>query len=499
MHVLVSRIQYFLRDWRIFRGRADAGPERRGRVDLTEGSVGGHLASLGVFIGLSVMAVMLTSLVDVYFVAKIGALELAAISFTVPVVVTVSALTVGLGNGVVAVVARAAGSGDHDSIRWLATDSMLLGLIIVVLLSVAGYATIEPLFTLLGADEKVIPLIRQYMHIWYLGAGFQIIPSLGQNIIRALGNTRIPSAITLVMCVANIALDPILILGWGPVPAMGLEGAAIAYILSRLISFVGVLVVLHYRFHVLAAVSFDMVRLRESWGRLLHIGLPSTATQMVLPLSMAILTKVVALSGTMAVAAYGVATRIEFLTAIYLWAIAGALAAFVGQNAGAGRMDRVQAAVRASIKSCIVTGIFMVAIALIAGRQIIAQFTDNPEIQTLAVFYLRVASAAFPVGGLVLVAAQTMNALARPIPAAFVSLLRTCLVTVPCALIGQWLGQIHGAFIGIAVGNTLSGAIAWITVLRILETESHRQTKRPESDVPKVIQPEAPGGDVLTS
>ena len=175
--ILLSRVGHLFRDWRAFRN--SRGRALRGRVNLTEGSVGGHLASLGVFLGLGVLAIMGTSLVDIYFVAQLGAHELAAISFTVPVMMIMSAFSLGLGNGVIAVVARAVGQGDHGRVRLLATDSIFLALLIVLVLVVIGYATIEPLFTLLGAEPDVLPLIEQYMHIWYMGAAFQIVQQSG--------------------------------------------------------------------------------------------------------------------------------------------------------------------------------------------------------------------------------------------------------------------------------------------------------------------------------
>jgi putative MATE family efflux protein len=446
---------------------------RRG-VNLTVGPVGRHLIGLGMFLALSVISLMVTAVVDIYFVAQLGTHAVAALSFTFPVLMIMGALSMGLGNGVIAVVARAIGQDDHQAVRVLSTDALLLGLCVAIVLAAIGYNTMDPMFRLLGADADVLPLVKQYMHVWYFGMVVQIIPLVGQSIIRAHGDTRTPGLISATMCVLNVTLDPIFILGWGPVPAYGLEGAAIANVLARFVSLSGVIGVLYFRLHALAPVSLSASRIRDSWRKLLHIGLPATATQMVMPVSAALLTKIVALSGTMAVAAYGVASRIEGFTAIYLWAVAGALPAFVGQNAGAGRMDRVRDAVGLAIRFCVGAGALMSVVAFMAGNQIVSHFTKDAEVQTIAVYYLRVSSLSYVLSGLVLVGSQTMNALARPLPASIVSLARTIVITVPFALVGQWLGQIHGVFIGISLSAAACGALALVMMRMVVAQEAQR-------------------------
>src|SRR5262249_40555632 len=155
------------------------------------------------------------------------------------------------------------------------------------------------------------------------------------------------------------------------------------------------------------------------------------------------------LSGIAAVAAYGVASRIEMFAGVLLWGIAGSLTAFIGQNAGARRMDRVREAVSLATKGCVVMGLCLIALVLAGGTRVVANFSDNPDVRTLAVDYLRLISLGYGFGGLVLVASQTMNALRRPLPAATLNLARTVVVTIPFALAGHYLGGIHGVFIGI--------------------------------------------------
>jgi Na+-driven multidrug efflux pump len=111
---------------------------------------------------------------------------------------------------------------------------------------------------------------------------------------------------------------------------------------------------------------------------------------------------------------------------------------------------------------------------MIAGTAVVSNFSDNVEVRSLALFYLRTVSIGYGLTGLVLIASQTMNALRRPLPAATINLARTVGVTVPFALIGNYLGQIHGVFIAIAVAGATCGAIAWATMTTILAHEMRR-------------------------
>ncbi len=455
-------------------------PRRRGGTDLTQGSVQKQLLGLGIFIALGVLMLMITTLADTYFVAQLGTHELAALSFTFPVVMVVTCVAMGLGTGAVSVVARAVGEGDREAVRELGTDSMLLGVIIVFILSIAGYLTIDPLFTLLGAEPEVLPLIHQYMNVWYLGTMLQIVPQVGSAVLRAHGDTKSPSAMMAISSVVNIALDPMLIFGFGPIPAMGLQGAALAGILARVIHLAGILWIMHARMHALAPVSVHPARIKASWGKLLHIGLPSTATQLVTPVSMAIVTKIVASAGTVAIAAYGVASRVEFFALIYLMAVAGSLGPFVGQNAGAGRMDRVQEGVRSATRFAIATGALLALMLGVLAPYLVTHFSDDPAVIAVAVFYLRVVPWSWAPGGLVMVASQVLNSLARPLPASAINLMRSIGVTVPLALLGLWLGGVEGAFIGLGVSALIVGTIGNVWMRRILGEEMARRAAVPQ-------------------
>ena len=200
---------------------------------LTSGPVGGHLVDMTVPVLFGIFAMMLQAFADAYFIGRVGDRELAALSFAFPILMIVTSVAIGLGAGTSSVVARAIGANDNRRARRLATDSLILSFLITAAVSFVGVLTIEPLFRLLGAPDDMIPMIESYMHILYGGVPFVVVGMVGMSSMRATGDTRLPSILMVIAAVANVILDPILIFGLGPVPEMGLDGAAMAALISR--------------------------------------------------------------------------------------------------------------------------------------------------------------------------------------------------------------------------------------------------------------------------
>ncbi len=182
---------------------------------LTEGKIFLQLFELTLPMVWGVFSVFAFSLADTYFVAQLGTNELAAMSFTFPVVAVLASVAMGLGVGTSSVIARVIGEGNRQKVQRLTTDSLLLSLLIVIILAFGGLATINPLFTALGAQQELLPLIGDYMKIWYLGMVFLVVPLVGNSAIRASGNTVVPSLIMTFAAATNTLLDPLLIFGWG--------------------------------------------------------------------------------------------------------------------------------------------------------------------------------------------------------------------------------------------------------------------------------------------
>lgn len=316
-------------------------PTKGGSRNLTEGSLTRHLLGMSLPMVIGLFAVIAFNVADTYFIAQLGTEPLAAISLTFPVVMGFGSLTMGLGVGASSVIARAFGQGDRQQVRRLTTHALLLCLVVVAFFLAIGILTIEPLFAVLGAKPKTMPLVKEYMEIWYIGVLFLVIPMVSNGAIRAIGDARFPAMVMVVAGLVNFLLDPLLIFGMYGFPKLGIRGAAIATVISRMVTFLASMWVLQYREKLLEWKLPVWKEVWTSWRGILYVGVPSAGNQIVNPLSIGIITAILSVFGTHTLAAYGVATRIESISMIGIFAVSAGIAPIVGQNWGAQQFDRV--------------------------------------------------------------------------------------------------------------------------------------------------------------
>lgn len=430
---------------------------------LAEGPVGKAIVSMMVPIMFGMIAIVVNNVAGAFFVAKISTEQLAAITFTFPIAFMVSAVSIGLAVGTSSVVSRLFGGGNREDIRRVTLHAMLLGLAIGVVVLAIGLATIDPVFRLLGADETTLPLIHRYMKIYYWGGIFLVVPMVANSVLRASGDAKRPAMIMSAAALFNIAIDPILIFGLFGFPRMELEGAALGSVMSNaLILFASAyFVIVRERLVDLKHPALDL--LADSWRRILHVGIPSATSSLVAPITTAFITWQVAGYGQSAVAGFGVASRLEGLTMMALMALSAGMTPFVGQNFGAGKLERVRDGIRWAYRFSAIYGIAMAAVLAIGAPWIAAVFTDDPEARRTAVLHMRIVPLGYLALGMAMTVNGAMNALGKPLAAMFISLSRTALVYAPLAWVLSNLLGLHGIFIAAAVASVVAGGIgvAW--------------------------------------
>jgi len=439
-----------------------------GGRNLTEGNVRRQILYLSSYMVVGVAASMTFNLVDALFVAQLGTEELAAMSFTFPVVMILHGIVVGVGTGVTAVISRIIGEGDKSKVRQLATDSILLAVLLALVLTIVGLLTLDPVFMALGAGPDVLPLIRDYMVIWYLSTAVLVVPMVGNGVMRAHGDTKFPALIMSIGSVINIILDPILIFGLLGAPRLELQGAALATLIARSITLLAALWVLHNRMACLDYSFPKLTRLLESWRQLLHIALPATGTQMITPISLAILTAMIAVYGSEAVAAYGAGARIEIFSLLFVMALNIAIMPFIGQNAGAGRFDRIREALRFGFEICMFGGLVVAILLAVFAPWIAAQFSDEPTVTNLTTLYLWVVPVSFGAFGVIGLTSSTFNALALPLKAMILGISKSLLFTVSLAYLFSLFFGVVGIFAGFSVSSFLVGLWAYLWVRKVV-------------------------------
>ncbi len=438
------------------------------RAQLTEGNVPRMLVRLTIPMIFGVLSMGLYNLVDTLFVGRLGKDQLAALSFTFPVVLVISSLALGVGIGASAAISRAIGAGDHSRVRRLTTDSLLLALLVVGVFATVGSLTIDPLFRLLGANERILPYIHEYMTIWYPGMVFVVFPMVGNNAIRATGDTRTPGIVMMIGALANATLDPLLIFGIGPFPALGIRGAAAATLLGRSITFVAAIYVLSVRERLLDFRRPKIAAVLSSWKEVLYVAVPAAATRMIVPIGAGLVTRILSEYGPEAVAGYGVATRIEFFGLAIIKALAAVMAPFIGQNLGAGKISRIREGYRAAQRmSLIIGGLFFAVLFVLAGP-IARLFTEAPDVVRTTMRYLRIVPVAYALQGFYLISTPGLNVLRKPLTAAGLGAMEMFALIAPLALLGSWLFGITGVFAGISMSYAITGILSRVAFRRTL-------------------------------
>lgn len=439
--------------------------ERRTR--LTEGSVGRHLYSLTMPMLFGISTMMAQALIDAWFIGQIGDRALAAYGFAYPIIMIVTSVAIGLGAGTSSVVARAVGRDDDERTRRLATDSLLLGFLAVAVIAVIGIATIDPLFTALGAPADMLPLIAGFMTILYLGMPFVVVGMIGMSSMRATGSSVLPGKLMVGAAIFNVILDPILIFGFGPVPELGLNGAAWAGLIARSTLFFGALWFMWKRLDLLTFEKAKFSAVLSSWRAILHVGVPAAATNIIVPLGAAAVTAMLARFGPDAVAGFGVASRIESMMLVLFYAMSSIIGPFVGQNLSAIREIRILRSLNLSVAFCLVSGA-LIAVFLAALSSVVpGWFSESEDVQRVTRLFLLIAPLSYGAYGIVMIMNAAFNGLGRPAPGVWVSAGRIIFLYVPLAWIGGELYGVVGIFAAYSLANIGSAIVAYLWARRI--------------------------------
>ncbi len=436
------------------------------KAKLTEGPVGQHLVkmTLPMLVGISTM--MAQGLIDAWFLGKVGDRALAAFSFGFPILMIITSVAIGLSAGTSSVVARAIGNGDSRRARRLTSDSLVLAFLITAFLAAIGILTIEPLFLLLGAPVDMIPMIRSFMTLLYSGVPFLVVGMVGMSCMRATGDTMLPGKLMIAGALLNVILDPIFIFGLGQIPAMGLNGAATAALLARGSMFVGTVYFLVCRLHMVSFKKPKPGELSKSWVDILHVGLPAAATNAIIPITVALITAMIARYGPDAVAGFGVASRIESMVLVIFYALSSVIGPFVGQNLSAGKEDRIQLSLRQCALFCLGSGLVLVVLLALLSGVLPGLFSDNPDVNRVTRLFLWIAPISYGAYGIVMVVNAAFNGLGQPMPGVYISVARMIVLYLPIAFIAEKFFGIAGIFAAYALANLLTGLLGYVWAQR---------------------------------
>ncbi|MCC1491924.1 MATE family efflux transporter [Cognatishimia sp. F0-27] len=430
--------------------------------DLTQGPVGRALMRVSAPMSIGILGVLSVGLADAAFLARAGETELAAIGFVYPAIVALTSLGIGLGAGTSAVVSQRlgkSGGSDSESAR-LALHALIFAAVLGTCVAVGFYIAAPTVFGLMGARDAVLDAALSYTPWWCLSFA-PMVAGMGLNaVFRAGGESQIAASVMVTQSVLNIALDPLFIFGFGPVPAMGIEGAGVATCLARVLGFIGLLI-FAIKTGRLSLSRSCLTGLGETLSRVARIGAPAALSNAINPLGLSFVTAAVATLGDAAVAGFGAATRVQSLLFVPMLALSAGIGPVVGQAWGAELKDRAQEAVALTFKICLGYGGLLCGALWIFAPTIAQWMTAAEGPAGYAEQYLRWVSFAFFGYGVLVTANAAMNARDKALHSMGLSAARIALVYVPLA----WAGALLFGYAGILGAAVLAN---WLAALGAL-------------------------------
>lgn len=437
--------------------------------DLTSGRIVGALLTLAVPIVLANLLQTAYQLTDTYWVGRLGAEAVAAVSLSFPIIFLMISLGGGLAIAGTILVAQYYGKGDRQAVNHVAAQTVLMMCAVSVVLTIVGYLLSAPLMKLMGAEPEVLPDAVAYLQISFLGLPFLFGYFVYQSLMRGVGDVKTPMFIVLGTVLLNFVLDPLLIRGYGVMPGFGVSGAAIATIATQgLAAATGMALLFsgRYGIHVKAGQWWLDLPLI---GRMFALGLPACVEQSTRALGMTIMTLLVASFGTVVVASYGIGVRILSFVIIPALGMSMATSTIVGQNMGAGKIDRAQ---RSAVVAATLTFAVLLAVGVLmhfAARPLAAFFIPGDEaVIAESARFIKIIALTFGCIGLQQVISGALRGAGNTFDAMVLAIVSLWMLQFPLAYVlskHTTLAQ-HGIWWALAISNTISAAIATIWFVR---------------------------------
>ncbi|TFH88267.1 MATE family efflux transporter [Billgrantia azerbaijanica] len=421
---------------------------------------------------IGVLALLGFQLVDSAFIARLGTAPLAAQSFTFPLSFLIIGVQVGMGIAIAALISRALGGGETARARRLGTLVLLMGMGVIAVLVLLLWSIQEWAFARLGADAAARELIRAYWAPQLLAAWLGALLYFGYSLFRAHGNTWLPGKLMVMTSLVNLALDPVLIFGVGAWEGLGLPGAAWATVAA----FASGLLVLGRRLRGADWLTREGLggELRRSAPAFAGIAGPAMISQLMPPLAAMLAISVVATLGETAVAAWGLASRLETLSLMVVLALTMSLPPWLGRCYGAGDWHQVHRLMRLALWVVVVWQLGLGLAMALASPWVALVLAGSPEVRDVLALLVRFLLPSYAALGVCMIVVSAGNALGWPLRAMLMSGARLFLFYLPCLALGAWIGGLVGLAMGAAVGNLLAGVAAWLVLRRILASPRRR-------------------------
>jgi len=376
------------------------------------------------------------TVVDMIYIGRLGGLSIAAVAFNMPLLFFVMGLSMGLGSGVTASIARFIGARNKINADNSAEHALLMASIISVIMVFVGLLFGKQMLAILGATPVLLNIAWSYFRIITIGLFFMVYSGFFRSILSGEGDMKTPMIISGIGTVLNIILDPIFIFVFG----FGVAGAAIATVISQATVFS----IFIYIF-LIKKDTYVTFRLRDfSFSKfiifdIIKVGIPASMAMIIMSIGQAVFNKILVSYSAFSVAAYQIGGRIDVVIFLPIMAIATALTTLVGMFYGAKDFENVKLIIRyGMLRSVLITTIGSTIIFILAPF-IVKVFTNESEIHQIAVTYLRLIVITYPLVSIGMTSGRVMQGLGMGLPMLVTTTIRVIGISAPLALIFNYI------------------------------------------------------------
>jgi putative MATE family efflux protein len=436
--------------------------------DFTQGSIGRAIFLLSLPMVLEMSMESLFAVVDMFWVAHLGSDAVATIALTEAVLTLLFAIAMGLSMATTAMVARRIGEKNLEGATEVATQSILLGVVIAGVLGAAGLYFAEDVLRIMGASPSILKTGTNYTRVIYGGSASVMLLFLINAVFRGAGDAALAMRALWIANIINIVLNPCLIFGLGPFPKMGVTGSGVGTTVGRT---VGVLLQIWYLTQGRSRVVVHLRQLRangEVMLRLIKLSIGGMFQYFVAVASWIALVRMAATFGSVAVAGYGVALRIVIFALLPSWGMSNAAATLVGQNLGAKRPDRAEQSVwRAGFYNMVFLGLISIAFIVFA-TPLVSLFTEDAGVIPVAANALRFFSYGYVFYAWGMVMVQAFNGAGDTNTPTLINLACYWAFQIPLAwyLSHYTALQVNGVFVAVAVAEAFIAVLGMVAFRR---------------------------------
>jgi putative MATE family efflux protein len=450
--------------------------------DMTRGSVRGHVVRMTMFMLAGFVIQTLYSLIDIYWVGRLGKAAVAAVALSTNLMFVSLALTQSLSVGCVALVSQAAGRKDDAEVQRLFNQAQSLSFFAGALFLAVSLATMRTYAERLSGDAETALLARQFL-VWFIPAlGLQFTMIALAAALRGIGDMKPGLVAQTLSVLANMVLAPFLIFGWGTGKPLGVAGAAISTFVATLGAVIGLSLYLA-RAGTYLRLRFSLLRPDlGTWRKMIAIGLPSGAEFLLMSVSMGFVYVVVRPFGSLAQAGFGIGSRVFQAGIMPAVAMSFGVAAVAGQNFGSGHHARVRAVFRESAKLISILMIAFTLLAQLAAHRLVRPFSSDPVVLDVAADYVRTVSFVYVASGIVLVCAGVFQGVGNTVPSLIASAVRVASFVGSVLFLSHRTGfTLRSIWIASLATGVIQVAIAvWFLRVQLAEheTDGASQTAR---------------------